>query len=259
MKCRKVVEAGLKRNPNSLLAASAVAALLVLSLAPSAQASEGCTVATLEGSYGEVHGGTIFDQGLSTAVGLWTFDGKGNYFAAVTNVFEDTGVSRATFAGQYIVNADCTASLEIQGGPLADLAIVDGGKELRYIATRPNRVATGVFKRQALEACTNAVIEGRYGLTLNGKIRDRGLAGAVGFLTFDGKGSASYAATAVYEDTGLDHVTLEGSYTVNPNCTGSLLLGASATFEFVIVGDGEEILQVATQSDRVVTWTMKKQ
>jgi len=235
------------------------AVLLPLSLGTDAQAGEACTEATLEGSYGEVHGGTIFDRGLITAVGRWTFDGKGNYSATVTNVFEDTGVSRAAFTGTYAVKADCTASLALPDGPLADLAIVDGGRELRYLATRPNRVGTGVFKRQALQECTKATIAGRYGLTLNGRIRDRGLAGAVGFLTFDGEGGASYAATAVYEDTGLDHVTLEGTYKVNPNCTGSLLLGASATFDFAIVGEGEEIFQVATRSDRVVTWTMRKQ
>ncbi len=157
------------------------------------------------------------------------------------------------------VNPDCTCSLEIQGGPLADVAIVQGGDEIRYLATRPNRVVTGVYKKQALEECANATLEGRYGLTLNGKIRDRGLIGGAGFLTFDGKGSVSYAATLASEDTGVEHVTNEGSYTVNPDCTGSSLLGTSASYDFVIVGDGEEILQVATRSDRVVTWTLKKQ
>jgi hypothetical protein len=238
-----------------------LAALLVLSLGTGVQAGARCTKATLEGRYGVIQNGTFFGRGLFGGVGVMTFDGKGNRDFVATQVFEDTGVRYVTSSpGTYTVNEDCTGSSEtIDGGATQDFVIVDGGRELRVIGTMDDRVITWIVKKQGLEACTNATIEGRYGITLNGKIRDRGLAGAVGFLTFDGEGSASYAATAVYEDTGLDHVTLEGTYTVNPSCKGSLLLGANAIFDFVIVGDGEEILQVATRSDRVVTWTMNKQ
>jgi hypothetical protein len=236
-------------------------AALVLSLGSGVQAGEQCTKATLEGRYGIIQNGTFFGRGLFGGVGVITFDGEGNRNLAATQVFEDTGVRYVTSSpGTYTVTEDCIgSSATIEGGSTQDFIIVDGGREMRVIGTMSDRVVTWIAKKQRLESCTNATITGRYGLTLNGKIQSRGLAGAVGILTFEGDGSASYAATAVYEDTGLDRVTLKGTYKVNPNCTGSLLLGASATFDFVIVGEGEEIFQIAARSDRVVTWTMKKQ
>ncbi len=203
--------------------------------------------------------GKIFARTLIAGVGVLTFDGQGSGSYEATQVTEDMGVQRVSTTGTYAVNPDCTGSSLFGESATFDFIIVDGGKEIRQIATRPDRLVLWNIKKQDLTDCTNATLEGRHGLTLTGTIFARGVVGAVGVLTFDGEGNQSYAATAVFEDTGLSHVNLAGTYTVNPDCTGSSELGEGTTFDFVIVDGGKEILQIATRVDRVVTWSIKKQ
>ena len=55
-----------------------------------------------------------------------------------------------------------------------------------------------------------------------------------------------------------------GSYTVNADCRGSASLEktplGTANWEFVIVGGGNEVLQIATTPPReAVLWVLKKQ
>jgi hypothetical protein len=59
---------------------------------------------------------------------------------------------------------------------------------------------------------------------------------------------------------GVQHVTDTGTYTVNSDCTGSSVIGVR-TFDFVIIDNGQEILQIATlaQPRRVVTWVLQRQ
>ncbi len=81
----------------------------------------------------------------------------------------------------------------------------------------------------------------------------------VNVVTFDGGGNASIIGTGVSEQRGVEHITGAGTYTVNPNCTGSLAFGVR-TYDFVIVDGGKEILQIATfEPRRVVTWVLKRQ
>ena len=68
--------------------------------------------------------------------------------------------------------------------------------------------------------------------------------------------------TLVSQGRGLRHVsTRDGTYAVKPDCTGvSELRGSETfTFEFVILDGGKELMQIATRTDRVVTWEVKKQ
>jgi len=251
----------MKRNSNLLFAfaAAAVATVLVLSLAPEAQAGEGCTDATLNGSYGLVQTGKIASRGLIAGVGVITFDGKGHRDFRGTQVFEDTGVRRVTSSpGTYTVNEDCTGSSVAQGTS-QDFVIMDGGREMVFIGTMDDRVVTWIAKKQDVEGCTDATIEGRYGLIQNGTIFGRGLAGAVGVIAFDGKGNESYVATQAFEDTGIVRRSLTGTYKVSEDCTGSSALGESATQDFVIVDGGREMLWIAARDDRVLTWVLTKQ
>src|SRR5712692_1412441 len=109
-----------------------------------------------------------------------------------------------------------------------------------------------IVQAQRNGGCSEATLNGSYGLLLNGTIFGRGLLGGAGVLTFDGEGNDTYAATLVTEDMGVQHVTSVGNYQVNPDCAGSRVNGA-ATFDFVIVDGGKEVLQIATRADRVVT------
>ncbi len=122
------------------------ASLFALGMVPNLQAEEDriCTNATLRGPYVAITHGTIFDdRGLSAGVGVLTFDGEGKWSGAVTFVDEGRGVHRDTPSGTYTVNPDCTGS-----SALFDFVILDGGKEVHMIITRPDRVVTWVLKRQ---------------------------------------------------------------------------------------------------------------
>src|SRR5260370_23295040 len=117
--------------------------------------------------------------------------------------------------------------------------------------------------------CTNATLKGPYGLIASGTVFTQGLTAGltaqVSVITFDGERNVSIIGTNVSEQRGVEHITAEtpgavGTYTVNPNCTGSYALGVR-TFDFVIVDGGKEILQIATLDPprRVVTGVLKKQ
>lgn len=82
----------------------------------------------------------------------------------------------------------------------------------------------------------------------------------VGIIRFDGKGHWSHNATLVSQGA-VRHVSRDGAYTVNPNCTGSSELKAREiyTFDFVILDNGKELMQIATRADRMLTWKIEKQ
>jgi hypothetical protein len=60
------------------------------------KASEGCSVATLHGDYGEVLRGEVLGVGPIVAVGVSTFDGKGHFVAEQNSECQRQCLSRAT-------------------------------------------------------------------------------------------------------------------------------------------------------------------
>ncbi len=80
-----------------------------------------------------------------------TFDGRGQFTAVGTVVFEDErlGISHIDFPGECTVNPNCTGSL-VDLGRLrgtADFVIVDGGKEIMQITTNISSVVTRNYRR----------------------------------------------------------------------------------------------------------------
>ena len=89
----------------------------------------------------------------------------------------------------------------------------------------------------------------------------------VGVETFDGNGgtSVNYTAAvngAIFTELGPDKVST-GTYQVNPDCTGSLLItngpAAPANFNIVIVGGGAEVFGISTDNGDTGTFDEKKQ
>src|SRR5215831_10182015 len=68
-------------------------------------------------------------------------------------------------------------------------------------------------------SCSNASLSGSFGFTIVGTL-PAGPFAEVGRQTFDGDGYTAATATASVNGNSFP-VTLEGKYTVNPNCTGS--------------------------------------
>ncbi len=82
----------------------------------------------------------------------------------------------------------------------------------------------------------------------------------IGFVTFDGQGNYVGQTTASIGGLIL-HNTVSGTYTVNPNCTGSRVAnfnGLTSNFEFVVVDHGKELHEVSTDPGAVALGTWKK-
>jgi hypothetical protein len=111
-------------------------------------------------------------------------------------------------------------------------------------------------------SCSASTLAGAYGFIHDGIVfgSETHLA-EVGVARFDGKGHWAHDAMLMRNGE-VQHVsTRDGSYTVNPDCTGSAELHGSQvyTFDFVVLNGGAEVLQIATKTDRSVTWEMKRQ
>ena len=113
--------------------------------------------------------------------------------------------------------------------------------------------------------CSNASLVDSFGFTGTGTVFDpsASLFAQVGRQTFDGKGNTEATATTSVNGASFP-VTIKGTYTVNPDCTGFLTLhvspvGITVHADFVIVSDGEEFRAIVTDPGSVVTVVAKKQ
>jgi hypothetical protein len=139
------------------------ATLFVLGILPRARAGEreprGCSVASLQGSFGFTSTGTLVAfppplAGPFGEIGRQTFDGQGNTDGAAT-LSANGNIDRVTFQGTYVVNPDCTGSMTFYVvfpfGVVtanADFVIDDDGAEFRAIITDAGVVETRVYKKQ---------------------------------------------------------------------------------------------------------------
>jgi len=125
-------------------------------------------------------------------------------------------------------------------------------------------------KSHNIRGCSNATLRGSFGYTGTGTLLPSyvpppfaGPFAEVGRQTFDGKGNT--AATATLSSNGeIAKVTIEGTYEVNPDCTGSLTLnvsplGATVHADFVIDEDGAELRAIGTDSGVVESRVYRKQ
>jgi hypothetical protein len=128
-------------------------------------------------------------------------------------------------------------------------------------------------KAQAWEdkECSNATLHGSFGYTSTGTLLPSfvpppfaGPFGEVGRQTFDGKGNTQATATLSSNGNISQGVTIEGTYSVKTDCTGSMTLniaslGATVHADFVINDDGAEIRAIGTDSGLVESRVYKKQ
>jgi hypothetical protein len=127
-----------------------------------------------------------------------------------------------------------------------------------------------VTRAQAGEhgGCSNATLRGSFGFTSTGNLLalPPPLAGPfaeVGRQTFDGKGHTDATATASANGN-IARLTLQGTYAVNPDCTGTMTLfvfelGGSFNADFVIDDDGAELRVILTDPGVVESRVYKKQ
>jgi hypothetical protein len=143
----------------SQLSAIGFATVIVLStfskhVVPNVQAheaSEGCSVATLNGAYGEVLRGEVLGVGPIVAVGVSTFDGKGHFVAEQT-INLNGNVVQAPLTGTYTVNRNCSGIADAVGTGLHSFVIIAGGKEMDLMDNNTAEVLTIHFTKIESEA-----------------------------------------------------------------------------------------------------------
>ena len=121
------------------------------------------------------------------------------------------------------------------------------------------------------KGCSNATLRGSFGYTATGTLLPAaapppfaGPFGEVGRQTFDGNGNTTATAT-INANGNIVKVTIEGTYTVNPDCTGSMTRNVSAPVsgtahdDLVIDDDGLELRTIATDPGAIETYVYRKQ
>jgi hypothetical protein len=113
---------------------SAIAAVLVAtSGAKQVRAADGCTRATLKGSYGSLLTGTIPGVGPFATVSVAHFDGGGGWSYTESGNVNGNAFSGHHFVGAYTVASDCSGTTSDSGGNSTALVIVKGGDEIMAI------------------------------------------------------------------------------------------------------------------------------
>jgi hypothetical protein len=118
--------------------------------------------------------------------------------------------------------------------------------------------------------CSNATLRGSFGYTATGTLLPAavpapfaGPFGEIGRQTFDGNGNTTATAT-INANGNIINVTIQGTYTVNPDCTGSMTrnvspLDVTAHDDLVIDDDGVELRTIATDPGEIETYGYRKQ
>jgi len=141
--------------------------------------------------------------------------------------------------------------------------LVEGGQEVDIIDTDPGVIAAGQITKQQLADCTDASLKGVFAFASSGSFHaptEVGDAAAFGQLVFDGRGGD----TEISQSTIFGADTQAGTYTVNPDCTGSARSthhpsNAVDTVDFVLVEGGSEARFVVTNPGVVFVGTLDKQ
>ena len=109
-------------------------------------------------------------------------------------------------------------------------------------------------------------LKGSFGFSLDGDWiggTDPGPRATVGLFTADGKGNLSGYGTKSKNGTISQDLTFTGTYTVNPDCTGSMTMtdsdGELKNNDFVIVDKHYELFGIQADDGRVNTFNAKKQ
>ena len=103
--------------------------------------------------------------------------------------------------------------------------------------------------------CSDASLQGSFGFSSTGTLNalpppSAGPFGEIGRQAFDGQGNTDGTAT-LSTNGNIHRVTWQGTYAVNPDCTGSMTLfvsplGVTVPLDFVIDDDGTELRAITT-------------
>ncbi len=230
-----------------------------------------CSVSSVEGFYSMQGQGTVVQYpGVPTPfplaeVGRAFFDGAGNihgHFTANGDGYLVTG----DLDGTYTVNPDCTGIIALPGVNETFVVLANGS--LRGVDTDSWVTETRIREKMPRSrSCSLSMLKGSYSVQGEGTV----VAQVPGWTapptpfaeeanySLDGSGNLSGSFTANADGTVVTG-TLMGTYTVNPDCTGTIASsGAGLPFNqwFVVLRNGSLRL-VQTDSWIVISRTMEK-
>jgi len=99
----------------------------------------------------------------------------------------------------------------------------------------------------------NATLHGTYMSHGTGTVVGVGPVSAVGTITYDGHGSLTNPFT-ISVNGAVSRITQTGSYTVNRDCTGTVVQGG-AHYDFVVAPDASTVFWMETDAGTIVTGT----
>ena len=99
----------------------------------------------------------------------------------------------------------------------------------------------------------NATIHGTYMSHGTGTVVGVGPVSAVGTITYDGHGNLTNPFTLSVNGA-VSRITQTGSYTVNRDCTGTVVQGG-AHYDFVVAPDASTVFWMETDAGTIVTGT----
>jgi hypothetical protein len=117
----------------------------------------------------------------------------------------------------------------------------------------------------AARSCSNASLEGSYGLHATGTVLGVGPFAAVGVFSFDGAGNLAGTLTSRVNGNTFSRENLTGVYSVTPDCmvtdTWNFDSGETSQHESVIVdrGRGYVILNTSPGAPNVISGAAQKQ
>jgi uncharacterized protein (TIGR03437 family) len=186
--------------------------------------------------------------GVLDVAGVLQFDGLGGVTANWTQVSNLT-TTTVTATGTYSVGTTCLAS-----ATLTDASNNKYGVSLSINSTAPSFTlamaspvslfdGSGAAAQAATApACAAAMLNGTYELALGGRLAPGGvttkLLAADGAATFDGQSKVTLSLTAntVNGTVALGTpITYSGTYTVQPNCQGTINISNGGTAAFALV------------------------
>ena len=233
-----------------------------------------CSQASLNGTYGFLHDGKDGNAApISAAVSQITFDATAGTFTVQTTSSRDGVITMFSATGTYVVAANCTGTGFPTGHNPFSFVVTSTG----FLAVEPINLTTGISTegfavQQGSATCTNAGVEGSFGLEATGVfVAGAPVTGPVVVigdlkLTVNHSGEGLISGNLAGSEGGtIFHFVGEpvtGSYSVAADCTGTITIKSKSlsdiNFSFVVVNGGKEMLAIETDADTIVSGTLRR-